>query len=122
MERSQRQLRVAEQLRHVMTETMRRGSFGDEILFHYAPKISISEVRVSPDLKNATAFVSLLGEGDLDEVLPALNEEHQEFQKDIGQKLRLKFTPRVHFKYDESIERVSRLDAILSNLPKSKDD
>ena len=105
-----------------MTETMRRGSFGDEILFHYAPKISISEVRVSPDLKNATAFVSLLGEGDLDEVLPALNEEHQEFQKDIGQKLRLKFTPRVRFKYDESIERVSRLDAILSNLPKSKDD
>ena len=57
---TQRQLRVGEQLRHMISETMQRGSFHEQILLDYASHISVSEVRASPDLKQATAYVVAL--------------------------------------------------------------
>jgi ribosome-binding factor A len=117
---SQRQLRVGEQLRHIIAETLARGHFQDETLFRMAPNVTVSEVRVSPDLKHATAYVTTLGGVGLEEVLPALNDEAFAFQKEIGRKLQIRNTPRVRFVKDDSFENANRIETILNDLKKEK--
>jgi len=112
---SQRQLRVGEQVRHIIAETLQRGHFNHEALLD-GGKVTVTEVRVSPDLKQATAYVLSLGGYNMDEILPALNEEHQTFQKEINRKSELKFTPRVTFKIDQSFDEAQKIDQILSGL------
>ncbi len=119
---SQRQLRVGEQLRHIIAETMQRGHFHDEILINNASIVTVTEVRPSPDLRQATAYVISLGGEDMEEILPALNESAPVFQKDINAKATLKFTPRVRFKLDTSFESVQKLDALLSTIKYSDQD
>lgn len=113
---SQRQLRVGEQIRHIMAETLQRGHFHDEMLINNASIVTVTEVRPSPDLRQATAYVISLGGEDMEKILPALNENAAVFQKDINAKATLKFTPRVRFKLDTSFESVQKLDALLSNI------
>jgi ribosome-binding factor A len=113
---SQRQRRVGEQLRHTISETMRRGHFHDETLLESAHHITVSEVRPSPDLKAATAFIMTLGGVDMDLILPALNEAAPYFQKEINRQLNLKFTPRIKFVKDESFDEARRIDDILKGL------
>ncbi|MAF67949.1 MAG: ribosome-binding factor A [Micavibrio sp.] len=119
MEQSQRQLRVSEQVRHVMSETLRRGHFHTKELLRAAPTLSITEVRCSPDLKNATAFVSSLLNENMDDVIAQLNEESHVFQKDIGQQVRMKFTPKLRFKQDNTQDHVRKMENIFHNLPKA---
>lgn len=118
---SQRQLRVSEQLRHVLIETLQRGKFHDEALLDAGQNVTITEVRVSPDLKNATAFVLMLNGANSDIILPALNESSQFFQREFAKKLQLKFTPKVRFKYDDTFDHARRIDEILYNLPKTSE-
>ena len=113
---SQRQLRVGEQLRHVIAETMQRGHFHDPLLVDAAPLVTVSEVRVSPDLKNATAYVMALGGSNMDEILPALNDVAAYFQKEVSRQLDLKFTPRIRFVTDRSFDEGNKIDNILKNL------
>lgn len=113
---SQRQLRVGEQIRHIIAETLQRGHFHDEILIDIAGGVTVTEVRPSPDLKNATAYVISLGGQDMDKILPALNNNAAIFQKDINDKANLKFTPRIKFKLDTTYENVQKLDEILNNI------
>ena len=113
---SQRQLRVGEQLRHIIAETMQRGHFHDEILIDHSADVTVTEVRPSPDLKQATAYVISLGGHDMERILPALNNNAAVFQKDINGKANLKFTPKIRFKHDTSFEKVQKLDKLLSNL------
>ncbi len=117
---SQRQLRVGEQIRHIMAETLQRGHFHDKALIDLAANITVTEVRTSPDLKQATAYVISLGGQAMDVLLPALNNNANIFQKDINAKANLKFTPKVRFKEDESFEAVQKLDSILSNIKYSE--
>ena len=117
---SQRQLRMGEQVRHVLSETLRRGRFHEEILMDTS-LISINEVRMTPDLKNAKAYVSQLQSENLPEILEALNRSAPYFQKDLSRRLDSKFTPRVKFIEDESQEEVNRLEAIFHNLPTAQD-
>ena len=117
---SQRQLRVAEQLRHAISETLQRGNFHDALLIDNAHEVTVSEVRVSPDLKNATAYVISLGGKDMEEFVPALNEAASFFQKEIGAKLNLRFTPRLNFKVDHSFEEAQRIEKILDSLPETR--
>jgi ribosome-binding factor A len=112
---SQRQLRVGEHVRHVIAETLLRGHFSDEILLD-SQKVTVTEVRMSPDLRHATAYVIALGGKDMDDILPALNSNAAAFQKDINAKSDLKFTPKVVFKLDTSFDTVQKLDSILNNL------
>ena len=119
-EPSQRQLRVAEQLRHTISETLQRGNFHDQLLIDSAHEVTVSEVRVSPDLKKATAYVISLGGRDMEEFLPALNDSASFFQKEIGAKLNLRFTPRLNFKVDHSFEEAQRIEKILDSLPETR--
>lgn len=113
---SQRQLRVGEQVRHNIVETLQRGHFHNEILMNEASAVTVTEVRLSPDLKNATAYIMTLGGQNLDEILKALNDVAPYFQKEIGSKLDLRFTPRVRFVTDDSFAAASRIDEILNNI------
>lgn len=117
---TQRQLRVGEQLRHIIAETLQRGHFDDEALLDNAANVTVSEVRVSPDLKKATAYVIALGGGNMEHILPALNDAAFYFQKEISHKLNLKFTPRVSFVVDHSFEEAQRIERILDSLPETR--
>lgn len=113
---SQRQLRVGEQIRHIMSETLARGHFHDEKLIEKANTVTVTEVRPSPDLKQATAYVIALGGGSMEDILPALNNDAAIFQKDINAKSNLKFTPKIRFKHDTSFDKAQKLEDILSNI------
>lgn len=113
---SQRQLRVAERVRHILAETMQRGKFTDARLYEMAQNVTVSEVRVSPDLKQARAYVMTLGGQNMDEVLPALNDAAGLFQKALARKLEMKFTPRVEFVTDKSFDEVAKIETLLNNL------
>lgn len=116
---SQRQLRMGEQVRHALSETLRRGKFHDADLLESVSLLSINEVRMTPDLKNAKAYVSSLTDNDLEKVLEALNNAAPYFQKELNNKLDSKFTPRVKFVEDISQEEVNKLERIFDNLPKT---
>jgi ribosome-binding factor A len=116
---TQRQLRVGEQIRHAIVEVLQRGRFHDEILLDAAHIVTVTEVRASPDLKNATVYTLRLGQGDIGDVLPALNEAAPYFQKELAKRLKMKFTPRLRFVSDDSFERANRIEELLHKLPKS---
>ena len=116
---TQRQLRVGEQLRHVIVSTLQRGHFHDTYLLSHASLVTVSEVKVSPDMKHATAYTVRLGGGDTTEMLASLNANADVFQRDIGHEIRMKFTPKVRFVEDNSFENATRIDEILYSLPKS---
>ncbi len=113
---SQRQLRVGEQLRHVMSETLQRGHFNNELLLNKSNTIIISEVRPSPDLKHARAYVMSINGENMEELLDALNENSKTFQKDIGRSLNMKFTPRVKFVTDTSFDEAQHITNLLRGV------
>lgn len=113
---SQRQLRVGEQIKHVLAETLVRGHFNDPVLIDNASSVTVTEVRVSPDLKYAVAYVMALGGEKMDEILPALNASAVPFQKEINRGTQLKFTPRLSFKKDETFDKASHLEDIIRGI------
>ena len=115
-EPSQRMLRVGEQIKHVLAETLARGHFYEPILMEEAASVTVTEVRVSPDLKHATAYVMSLGGQKMDQILPALNEEAFNFQKEINRQTQLKFTPKLQFRKDETFDKAQRLDSLINNI------
>jgi len=112
---SQRQLRVGEQIRHIVAETLQRGHFHNPILSD-SSKVTVTEVRVSPDLKHATAYAVMLGGGEMGEMLTALNEASSVFQKEIGRQAQLKFTPKLIFRPDDSFDKAQRLETLFHTL------
>ncbi|MCK5284731.1 MAG: 30S ribosome-binding factor RbfA [Alphaproteobacteria bacterium] len=115
LEPSQRQLRAGELIRHIVAKTMQKGHFHHEALLNTG-QITISEVRPSPDLKNATIFVYSLGGKNMDEIINALNSDAHIFQKDINKHSNLKFTPKVRFVKDDSFANASRIDELLRDI------
>ncbi len=117
--RSVRLLKVGEQVRHILSELLMRQVVHDEVLS--AHTVSVTEVRMSPDLQHASVFVkALLGE-DEEIVLKALRTNTAFFQREVAQRLRLKFAPKVKFLADESFDTASRIESILAD-PKVKRD
>ncbi len=108
---SQRQLRVGEELRHAVVRIFDHAHFHDPDLA--GASITVTEVRVSPDLKNATAFVIPLGGLEMDRVVAALNRAQGYFRRELGRELSLRFVPRIHFAADTSFEYSSHIDDIL---------
>jgi len=111
-----RQLRVAEQVRGVLSDAMRRGHFSNKFLFEHARNVTVGGVDISPDLKNAKIYVMTLNATLLADVLKALNANRHYFQKEINDKMKMKFTPKLHFLKDESFAEAQRIEKLLSKL------
>lgn len=107
----QRQLRVGEEIRHALSSIFMRGELHEEEL--RGASITVSEVRISPDLKNATAYVMPLGGSNREQVLEALRELAPNLRMMIGGKLHLKYTPRLSFRLDTSFDEAHRINALL---------
>jgi ribosome-binding factor A len=101
---SQRQLRVGELIRRTLSEALQRGEVHDPELNRLS--ITVSEVRASPDLKVATAYVLPLGGEGRKEALALLNRNRGELKRAVGRALTLKFTPELRFVLDETFDRL----------------
>jgi len=108
---TQRQLRVSEEIRHVLSSLFFRGEFRDPDLAD--AKITVTEVRISPDLKNATAFVARLGRSDIDALLPALKRAAPFFRTQLAHEMRLRVAPQVSFQPDTTLEYAMHVDSLL---------
>ncbi len=117
--RSVRLLKVGEQVRHVISELLARQQVHDDVLT--AHSVSISEVRMSPDLRHATVFVRPLLGADMAPVLQAMRENTAYFQREVAGKLKLKYAAKLKFVADESFDEAGRIDRLLSDPRVARD-
>ncbi len=108
---SQRQLRVGEELRHVIANIIERGDIRDPDIQGRA--ITVTEVRISPDLKNATVFVVPLGGGDVTPILTGLKRARPFLRHEIARMVELRAVPNLSFEPDTSFDEASKIDALL---------
>ena len=109
---SQRQQRVAEEIRHVLANIIQRGELKDPQLMDLS--VTVSEVRVSPDLKNATAFIAPLGGGSSEALATAMNRAAPFIRMRLGKELSLKYLPKVIFEADKSFDYAQKIESILA--------
>jgi len=114
--KSQRQLRVGEELRHLISNALLRESFYDEYIKNN--NITITEVNVSPDLKNAKVYVMPMGGENKLDVLNSLNKVSGRFKKIISSNISLRQTPKLVFKIDETFEYAKKINDILDKIKK----
>lgn len=117
--RTVRLLKVGEQVRHMLSELLLRQAVHDEVLS--SATVSVTEVRMAPDLRVATVFVKPLTGSDEAAVLKALRTHTAYFQKEVAGKLKLKYAAKIRFVADESFDEAGRIDALL-NDPRVKRD
>ncbi|MQQ08094.1 30S ribosome-binding factor RbfA [Epibacterium sp. SM1979] len=108
---SQRQLRVGELIRRTLSEVLARGDIHDPDLNRMS--ITVGEVRTSPDLKIATAYVLPLGGQGQDQVVQLLARNKAELRRVIGKKLGLKFTPDLRFQLDQTFDQMDETRRML---------
>ena len=114
--KSQRQLKVGEELRHLISNALLRESFYDEYIENN--NITITEVNVSPDLKNAKVYVMPLGGTNKLDVLNSLNNAMGRIKKIISSNINLRQTPKLIFKIDETFEYAKKINDILNKIKK----
>ena len=114
--KSQRQLRVGEELRHLISNALLRESFYDQIIENNT--ITITEVNVSPDLKNAKVYIMPLGGENKFEVLDSLNKSNGRIKKIISSNINLRQIPKLQFKIDETFEYAKNIENILQKIKK----
>jgi ribosome-binding factor A len=106
-------LRVAELIRHATAQLLSRGEISDPVLEHQV--VTVSRVKMSPDLKLATVFIMPLGGKDEQEVLAAFDRHKKFLRGEIAHRVNLRFAPELRFRIDDSFDNVSRIDALLSS-------
>ncbi len=109
---SQRQLRVGELIRRSLSEVLARGDVHDPELNRMS--ITVGEVRTSPDLKIATAYVLPLGGQGQEDVLKLLSRNKSELRRAMGKKLGLKFTPDLRFQLDQTFDQMDETRRMLN--------
>ena len=109
--RSVRLLRVGEQVRHALAEVLSRGELRDPLI--ESNMVTVSEVRLSPDLRHATVFVKALAGGDDQAVVKALAANARYLRGEVARRLATKYTPDLRFRADESFDAGARIDAVL---------
>ena len=114
--KSQRQLRVGEELRHLISNALLRESFYDQIIENNT--ITVTEVNVSPDLKNAKVYIMPLGGENKLEVLDSLNKSNGRIKKLISSNINLRQIPKLQFKIDETFEYAKNIENILQKVKK----
>lgn len=118
-QQSVRVLKVGERVRHILSELLARQEVHDEIVS--AANIAVTEVRMTPDLRNATAYVKpLLGAGE-DDVVRALRQNTAFLQREVAKRLSLKFAPKLKFRKDESFAEADRIEALLRDPKVARD-
>ncbi|KGB58333.1 30S ribosome-binding factor RbfA [Sphingopyxis sp. SE2] len=108
---SVRVLRVGEQVRHVLSEILARGDVHDDILATHP--VSVTEVRMSPDLRHATVFVKPLLGKDEEAVIKALRTNTAYLQREVAHRIRMKYAAKLKFLADESFDEASHIDKLL---------
>ena len=124
---SQRQLRAGELIRHALVDVLREEEIHDEALRGIS--VTVTEVRMSPDLKHATCFVEPLGAGveaaptagHVNEIIDALNTHAKFLRGVLGRRIDMKFTPDLRFRHDESFDNASHIDRLFDD-PKVRAD
>jgi ribosome-binding factor A len=117
--RSQRQLRVGEEIRHILAGILMRGELRDPGLSGVS--VTVSEVRVSPDLKNATAFAMPLGGGEIEPVLEALNRTAPHLRSQVAKVLQLRHAPSLTFVADRSFDEAHHIEELLRSERVARD-
>ena len=110
-EPSIRVLRVGEQMRHILAEILQRGDVHDDVLASHV--VSVTEVRMSPDLRHATVFIKALMGREEEAVLKALRTNTAYLQREVARRVKLKFAAKLKFIADDSFEEGGHIDAIL---------
>jgi ribosome-binding factor A len=118
-DRSVRLLRVGEQVRHILSEILQRGDVHDETLASHM--VSITEVRMSPDLRHATVFVKPLLGKDEDAVLKALRTNTAYLQREVAARVKMKYAAKLKFLADESFDEGSHIDQLLRDPKVAQD-
>ncbi len=109
--RSVRLLRVGEQVRHILSEILMRGDVHDDLLQSHL--VSVTEVRMSPDLRHATVFVKpLLGQNE-EAVLNALRTNTAFLQREVARRVRMKYAAKLKFRADESFDEATHVEKLL---------
>ena len=118
-DKSVRTLRVGEQVRHILSEILQRGDVHDDTLASHM--LSITEVRMSPDLRHATVFVKPLLGKDEEAVLKALRTNTAYLQREVARAVKMKYAARLKFLADESFDEGSHIDALLRDPHVARD-
>ena len=120
---SVRVLKVGERVRHILSELLARQEVHDDVVS--AANIAVTEVRMTPDLRHATAYVKpLLGAGPAvgeDDVVRALRQNTAFLQREVARRLGLKFAPKLKFRTDESFAEADRIEALLRDPKVARD-
>jgi ribosome-binding factor A len=117
--RSVRLLRVGEQVRHVLSEILMRWDVHDPVLASHS--VSVTEVRMSPDLRHATVFVKPLLGADEKDVLAALKRHVKYLRGEVAKRVNLKFSAQLKFLPDESFDEATHIDSILRRPEVARD-
>ena len=118
-EKSVRTLRVGEQVRHILSEILARGDVHDDTLNSHL--VSVTEVRMSPDLRHATVFVKPLLGRDEEAVLKALRTNTAYLQREVAARVKMKYAAKLKFLADESFDEGSHIDALLRRPEVARD-
>src|SRR3954451_11526269 len=116
---TQRQLRAGELIRHSLVEILREEEIADPSL--EGVSVTVTEVRMSPDLRNATVFVEPLGGGHAPEVVKALNRHAKFLRGRLGHAIEMKFTPALKFLHDESFDEAARMTRLFQDPRVARD-
>lgn len=118
---TQRQLRVGEQIRHILADCFQRGNVPKDFLD--CPPVSVMEVKISPDFSYCKAYISVLSIEPATAVglAKALNKQAGFFRKIVGTKIRLRLTPEIHFLADGAQEEADKIDALLASEKVQRD-
>ena len=118
-EQSVRVLKVGERVRHILSELLSRRAVHDETVS--AANIAVTEVRMSPDLRQAKAYVKPLLGRDEGEIVDALRKNTAFLQREVAKRLGLKFAPKLQFRADESFDEAARIEALLDDPKVARD-
>ncbi len=115
---TQRQLRVGEMIRHALADILLRGEIADPDL---SQPITVTEVRLSPDLRHATVYVRPFGAGDAAVLVAALKRHHRFLRGELARRVEMKYLPDLVFRIDESFDEAERIEALLRSPDVARD-
>jgi ribosome-binding factor A len=118
-QQSVRVLKVGERVRHILSELLTRNEVHDETLS--AHSVSVTEVKMTPDLKHASVYVKPLLGSEEEAVVKALRTNTAFFQREVAKRLGLKFAPKLQFRPDESFDEADRIERLLNDPKVARD-